>query len=147
MQTNSTYKHTHTYKETLDVGACLAAFRAQGFLARLSTCAPPYSGFDCVSRQRAPCLLSIVIAASCALLFAIATDELFNGPNSNGEISVGLCVEGPVLLNIWELLHRSRQSSYYTQFILTDCYECDNMRNWGSIPWHEKSYGSVKYER
>jgi hypothetical protein len=35
-------------------------------------------------------------------LFAIATDELFNGLNSNGEIAVGLCVEGPVLLNIWE---------------------------------------------
>jgi hypothetical protein len=45
-------------------------------------------------------LLSIVIAASCALLFAIATDELFNGLNSNEEIAVGLCVEGPVLLNI-----------------------------------------------
>jgi hypothetical protein len=65
-------------------------------------------------------LLSIVIAASCSLLFAIATDELFNGLNSNGEIAVGLCVEGPVLLNIWEFPHRSRQSSYQTQFILTD---------------------------
>jgi hypothetical protein len=64
-------------------------------------------------------LLSIVIAASCALLFAIATDELFNGLNSNEEIAVGLCVEDPVLLNIWEFLHRSRQSSYHTQFILT----------------------------
>jgi hypothetical protein len=63
----------------------------------------------CVSRQRAPCLLSIVIAASCALLFAIATDELFNGLNLNGEIAVGLCVEGPVLLNIWEFPHKSRQ--------------------------------------
>jgi hypothetical protein len=81
-----------------------------------------------VSRQRPPCLLSIVIAASCALLFAIATDELFNGRNSNGEIAVGLCVEGPVLLNIWEFPHRSRQSSYHTQFILTlpnDCANCD----------------------
>jgi hypothetical protein len=67
-------------------------------------------------------LLSIVIAASCALLFAIATDELFNGLNSNGEIAVGLCVEGPVLLNIWEFPHRSRQSSYHTQFILTKSY-------------------------
>jgi hypothetical protein len=76
-----------------------------------------------VSRQRAPCLLSIVIAASCALLFAIATDELFNGLNSNGEIAVGLCVEGPVLLNIWEFPHRSRQSSYHTQFILTAIYK------------------------
>jgi hypothetical protein len=76
----------------------------------------------CVSRQRAPCLLSIVIAASCALLFAIATDELFNGLNSNEEIAVGLCVEGPVLLNIWEFPHRSRQSSYHTQFILTTSY-------------------------
>jgi hypothetical protein len=64
-------------------------------------------------------LLSIVIAASCALLFAIATDELFNGLNSSGEIAVGLCVEGSVLLNIWEFPHRSRQSSYHTQFILT----------------------------
>jgi hypothetical protein len=63
-------------------------------------------------------LLSIVIAASCAL-FAIATDELFNGLNSNGEIAVGLCVEGPVLLNNWEFPHRSGQSSYHTQFILT----------------------------
>jgi hypothetical protein len=72
-----------------------------------------------VSRQRAPCLLSIVIAASCALLFAKATDELFNGLNSNEEIAVGLCVEDPVLLNIWEFPHRSRQSSYHTQFILT----------------------------
>jgi hypothetical protein len=71
------------------------------------------------SRQRAPCLLSIVIAASCALLFAIATDELFNGLNSNEEIAVGLCVEGSVLLNILEFPHRSRQSSYHTQFILT----------------------------
>jgi hypothetical protein len=75
---------------------------------------------NCVSRQRAPCLLSIVIAASCALLFAIATDELFNGLNSNGEIAVALCVESPVLLNIWEFPHRSRQSSYHTQFILTN---------------------------
>jgi hypothetical protein len=73
----------------------------------------------CVSRQRAPCLLSIVIAASCALLFAIATDKLFNGLNLNGEIAVSLCVEGPVLLNIWEFPHRSRQLSYHTQFILT----------------------------
>jgi hypothetical protein len=64
-------------------------------------------------------LLSTVIAASCALLFAIATDELFNGLNSNGEIAVRLCVEGPVLLNIGEVPHRSRQSSYHTQFILT----------------------------
>jgi hypothetical protein len=68
------------------------------------------------------CLLSIVTAASCALLFAIATDELFNGLNSNGEIAVGLRVQGPVLLNIWEFPHRSRQSSYHTQFILTDWY-------------------------
>jgi hypothetical protein len=52
----------------------------------------------------------------------IATDELFNGLNSNGEIAVGLCVEGPVLLNIWEFPHRSRQSSYHTQFILTSIY-------------------------
>jgi hypothetical protein len=74
-----------------------------------------------VSRQRAPCLLSIVIA-SCALLFATATDELFNGLNLNGEIAVGLCVEGPVLLNIWEFPHRSRQSSYHTQFILTSTH-------------------------
>jgi hypothetical protein len=65
-------------------------------------------------------LLSIVIAASCALLFAIATDELFTGLNLNGEIAVGLCVEVPVLLNIWEFPHRSRQSSYHTQFILTE---------------------------
>jgi hypothetical protein len=68
-------------------------------------------------------LLSIVIAASCALLFATASDELFNGLNSNGEIAVGLCVEGPVLLNIWEFPHRSRQSSYHTQFILTDPFD------------------------
>jgi hypothetical protein len=67
-------------------------------------------------------LLSIVIAASCALLFAIATDELFNGLNSNEEIAVGLCVEGSVLLNISEFPHRSRQSSYHTQFILTSDY-------------------------
>jgi hypothetical protein len=73
-----------------------------------------------ISCQRAPCLLSIVIAASCALLFAIATDELFNGLNMNGEIAVGLCVESPVLLNIWEFPHRSRQSSYHIQFILTN---------------------------
>jgi hypothetical protein len=59
------------------------------------------------------------MAASCALLFAIATDELFNGLNSNGEIAVGLYVEGPVLLYIREFPHRSRQSSYHTQFILT----------------------------
>jgi hypothetical protein len=67
-------------------------------------------------------LLSIVIAASYALLFAIATDELFNGLNSNGEIAIGLCVEGPILLNISEFPHRSRESSYSTQFILTDRY-------------------------
>jgi hypothetical protein len=75
-----------------------------------------------ISRQRASCLLSIVIAASCALLFAIATDELFNGLNSDGEIAVSLSVEGPVLLNISEFLHRSRESSYHTQFILTISY-------------------------
>jgi hypothetical protein len=73
-----------------------------------------------VSRRQVPCLLSIVIAANCALLFAIATDELFNGLNSNEEIAVGLCVKGPVLLNIWEFPHRSRQSSYHTQLILTN---------------------------
>jgi hypothetical protein len=72
-----------------------------------------------VSRQRAPCLQSIVIAASCTLLFAKVPVELFNSRNSNGEIAVGLCVEGPVLLNISEFPHRSRQSSYSTQFILT----------------------------
>jgi hypothetical protein len=60
-------------------------------------------------------LLSIVIAASCALLFAVATDELFNGLNSNGKIAVGLCVEGPVLLNISEFPHRSREKKlFYT---------------------------------
>jgi hypothetical protein len=75
-----------------------------------------------VSRQRAPCLLSIVIAASCALLFAIATDVLFNGLNSNEEIAVSLCVEGSVLLNILEFPHRSRESSYHTQFILTKAH-------------------------
>jgi hypothetical protein len=44
---------------------------------------------------------------------------MFSGLNSNEEIAVGLCVEGSVLLNIWEFPHRSRQSSYHTQFILT----------------------------
>jgi hypothetical protein len=65
-------------------------------------------------------LLSIVIAASCAPLFAIATDELFNGLNSNGEIAVGLCVEGPVLLNILEFPHRSRESSYLSNNLYFD---------------------------
>jgi hypothetical protein len=51
-------------------------------------------------------LLSIVIAASCTLLIAIAIVELFNSPDSNGEIAVSLCVEGPVLLNISEFPHR-----------------------------------------
>jgi hypothetical protein len=85
----------------------------------------PYAGtrsWKAVSRQRAPCLLSIVIAASCALLFAIATDVLFNGLNSNEEIAVSLCVEGSVLLNILEFPHRSRESSYHTQFILTKAH-------------------------
>jgi hypothetical protein len=75
-----------------------------------------------ISRQRASCLLSIEIAASCALLFAIATDELFNSLNLDGEIAISLSVESPVLLNISEFLHRSRESSYYTQFILTISY-------------------------
>jgi hypothetical protein len=64
-------------------------------------------------------LLSIVIAASCTLLIAIAIVELFNSRNSNGEIAVSLCIEGPVLLNISEFPHRNRKSSYSTQFILT----------------------------
>jgi hypothetical protein len=51
-------------------------------------------------------LLSIVIAASCTLLIAIAIVELFNSPDSNGEIAVGLCVEGHVLLNLSEFPHR-----------------------------------------
>jgi hypothetical protein len=74
----------------------------------LLLCQPPASSLfavDCNSSQ-----LRAVVCYS---------DELFNGLNLNREIAVGLCVEGPVLLNIWESPHRSRQSSYHTQFILT----------------------------
>jgi hypothetical protein len=111
-------------------GAVTQASEAAKFLLRIESAATDFKALfklrdwrkHSVSRQRAPCLQSIVIAASCALLFAIATDELFNGLNSNGEIAVGLCVEGPVLLNISEFPHRSRESSYHTQFILTHSY-------------------------
>jgi hypothetical protein len=51
---------------------------------------------ECISRQRAPYLLLIIIAASCALLFTIVTNKLFNSLNLNREITISLYIEGSV---------------------------------------------------